>query len=953
MDTHTLFWSCGLTPVLLVCSGSPNAFSSLGLLGQDGPFPHSCAASAAAFAAPVWWQDCGPRVDILWVSLLAVLLAVWCPRPLRLGLLSVHALCLLPGAAGVQVAALGKTPLPAMAVYHRHVGSSDMPLTPSAAGHVSFTTGAARLNGPWTYAVPPCDRPCSAVPFTIGSGAGRDSYCSDCPAFFLAATLVETLCEHFASSASVSPVPLSLDVLVPATSQVAVAAHTSLKPAASAPLSPAGAEVFALDDLQCRLPCGQSELAALFSSVSFRALRDVPSGLHRPERFADWAADGVPGSSPVPQGVLVLTSDGSFSKTSGTAGWGVVLSCVSPDSLLLPGRFVGCFAEDMRSFLAHLPPGSRLLDPFFAEVAGLLWAAIAAASLPWHGEVLFRADNISALDGARGVSNFPPHPLCALARHFHCALQVGQHCRPLYQHVPGHAGDAANELADALAALGAAGQASASPFHLDFSFWSRDDCAPAAWLPHLCLLETRPAEFPPLRLDLHSWPRFAAPVSIPCEDVMRPFTRDASRLAEASPCPAPVTLTLALVTYNALSLVGEASVRPALDGLHGATGRVALLSALLACKGVHVAGLQECRTPAGTMTCGPYTRFSSGADDKAGFGVELWVHSSSPVRAESVVVLHATPTLLVAGATLAGSPIRILVGHAPHKAHTEAELLAWWQRTSEVCRSLSGAAPWVLLMDANCRVGSEVSSAVGPWHGDEQDTGGGCFHELLRFLSSWLPATFEACMQGDGHTLYLRRNGSLARSDYVAVPAAWGPGSCQAWTDVEITAGHSCMDHFAAVLAVDLLLSHPGTLRRATRISAAAIADPCNAEVIRAIFHRAPRPPWHIDASEHAATVVEHLYAELSRLFPAAKRRFRAHYFSEETAALHQGVSTLRHRVRSGKLALHWALIRCAFGAWRSPALDFDAFYCGRWLWQLRCTFGFPLPFVAPVRPMS
>ena len=107
----------------------------------------------------------------------------------------------------------------------------------------------------------------------------------------------------------------------------------------------------------------------------------------------------------------------------------------------------------MSDYAFSCRPDVRLFDPYLAEVSGLLWGAIAVMQLPWHGAVLFRADNIAALDGVRGNCQLLDHPLCVVARSFHRALQIRRTVMPLYQHVPGHSGDAANELADALAAF--------------------------------------------------------------------------------------------------------------------------------------------------------------------------------------------------------------------------------------------------------------------------------------------------------------------------------------------------------------------------------------------------------------------------------------------------------------------------------------------------------------------
>ena len=767
-------------------------------------------------------------------------------------------------------------------------------------------------------------------------------------AFFLAATLLDTLIEYFSElddpgpcivHARPAPVSLRLEGLLPACPfGPAGSADTGCLPEPDIPVSVPRVEVFDLDVRQCQLPCSASDVQKLFSCSHFRALLPAPPGLCKPERFSSWVQQGCVGRSPAPDEILVLTSDGSFSDRLHVAGWSVAASLVAASSFRLPGQFIGCFGGSMSDLQAVLPPDTPVLDPYLAESAGLLCAGIAAAQLPWHGTVVFRADNTSALEGVQGLANMPPHPVCLLARDLHTALQTGHHCRPRYQHVPGHSGEEANELADALAAHYASPGSSKFPFTFDFSYWSASQGLRSRWLPHICMTLARSDEFPVLREDVHSWARGAGVCEHPPAFAMEPFLRDlpVDRQGDTSRL-----VCFRLTTYNALSLLGDVpSSHPQADGLHGAIGRVVLLSRALEAEQISVAGIQECRTPKGTLSCGPYRRLASGADAQACYGVELWLHKDSPIEASTAVVLHADPTCLIAGATFAGAPLRILVGHAPHRVHTEAVRRDWWSRVGALCRTFSGAAPWLLLMDANARVGSETSSCVGAWEADTQDLNGQLLHQLLAYLSSWLPATFRDCALGDGNTLYQKRNGTLVRSDYVGIPAVWATGACQAWVSSGISSGHMCIDHFAAVVDVRLLVSDRRQKSKATRICRAALADPANAERIESIIQAAPRPAWRVDASEHAALVVDHLYLSLAQHFPATKRRLRASYLSDDTAALHQAVAGLRHRIRADKIALRLAYLRCALLSWRSSAESFCGLFAGPWLWQLRTHYG-------------
>ncbi|CAE7778392.1 unnamed protein product [Symbiodinium sp. CCMP2592] len=325
--------------------------------------------------------------------------------------------------------------------------------------------------------------------------------------------------------------------------------------------------------------------------------------------------------------------------------------------------------------------------------------------------------------------------------------------------------------------------------------------------------------------------------------------------------------------------------------------------------------------------------------DRSCFGVELWVHEQGPCSPDSVVVLHGSPTVLVAGIHLGDRQYRVLVGHAPHRGHTEQVCAAWWKSTTAICHSFTHGCPWIFLIDANCRVGSRCSAAID--QADSEDFSGALFHSLLLSLDLWLPATFEVSASGPGGTLYQKRSLALCRSDYLALPWLWRNGGFVSWVAPEITSGHPCVDHLA-VVARGALPQGGGasSVKRAVRIDPQALLDPGNREEIARIIQDAPRPAWEVDASEHAAEVVDHLYTSLSARFPVARRRMRASFLSDSTAALHRAVSSLRHSVRHRTAALRLSFLRCVFLVWRSPAREFSEVFCGLWLWRLRTRLG-------------
>ena len=141
-------------------------------------------------------------------------------------------------------------------------------------------------------------------------------------------------------------------------------------------------------------------------------------------------------------------------------------------------------------------------------------------------------------------------------------------------------------------------------------------------------------------------------------------------------------------------------------------------------------------------------------------------------------MLHEEPTVLIA--RLRAGPFRaaLVPAHGPHRGH---EVQHRCQRFAGICKSFDDGLPWVLMLAANARVGSVQSEVIGEWHADEQDAPGAILHQPLLDLRAHLPATFQGTMHGAGGTLFVKRNRSMARSDFVALPVEWRGHPLAAW----------------------------------------------------------------------------------------------------------------------------------------------------------------------------
>ena len=746
--------------------------------------------------------------------------------------------------------------------------------------------------------------------------------------FFEAHALIETLVEHFHDLSGTfvpvksEPVPLQLSLAL---------MLDSAPPGAEYAISAEPVQWHDFSEGTCVTPLTTAFMSDLQRFSPVYTAGSLPDHLDRPHRFQSWVAAGSPGVFPADAHTVCLTSDGSFAPKPDSAGWGIVLSALTPAAPSPPGVFVGVAYGTTREVWDFGGAAAGPANAYASELVGLFWAAVAAFQCKFRGPLVFLCDNLAALGAAQGSCDVPFHAVAAACRDLHQGLYFSGWGVPRYEHVRGHTGDPANELADAVAALGASGS-SRNPFSLSLHAWFQ--AAAFKWVPHFCWASRYPEEGPPAKDGTIVWPPVEPPLLLDADDVMLPFTRVARPCSEAAPDGA-AELLLSVVSFNTLSIVEVGADHGSGSGLYGCTGRVALLDGALLRHGVFLAGLQETRTPGGTGGSPNFKRYSSGCLDRRTLGVELWVATGRDWPSHTAVVLHTDHTRLYARLTFSGVHLCVFVGHAPHAGHSLAARRDWWAETATLCSRYGLDEDWLLLLDANCKVGSVCSDHIGSLHSDPFDEIGELFHDLLRKCGSWLPSTFSSSFVGDGGTLVQRRSGTLSRSDYIALPCGWKASRVCGRVEPTISAGHSIVDHYAVLVDVAMHIARPPKACRAPRIDGQALLKPENAATVERICSAVPTVGWHTSVHDHAAVVVDALYSGLVSAFPLKNRRMGKHYLSAETTAVHGRTAALRHAVRWRLVAYRAALTRCAFGAW-ARRIPFIEVFTGRWLHQLR-----------------
>ena len=744
------------------------------------------------------------------------------------------------------------------------------------------------------------------------------------------------------TSAGNGPCPLRLEALLPMGKDGYARRETEV---------PSSAVQFQLDAGQCVTPWDDSFYDDLHRYVHPAQFRAPPPCLHRPDRFSGWVNRGSKRTLG-PDEVLIITTDGSFSPATGNSGWGLVMAAASSPTCE-DSTFIGCCWGSLLPFTQE--PDSQIGDPdaFKAEVVGMFWAAVCAVQTRSHNRVCFRTDNIAALGIASGSCRHADATFLHATRALHQSIAVSSFHPPLYLHVRGHMGDAANELADALADWASERQQESGPFTISLAQWLACQGAAFRWVAHACWSKAHSYEGPGYTEGVLQWNRQMPGLSVPPEDVLKPFL-PAPRV-EISSVVCKSHLNMNVATYNCLSIKeNQVPLTMPVPNPLREVGRAKLLAASLRASNVHLAGIQESREGPGCHSCGSFCRLATGSDGHGNYGVELWVELEQPfawidgrparLQASDFIIIHSCPTSLRARLSHAAFQATILVAHAPHRAHTEEVRCKWWASLLSRCASLDIGDPWIILADANCRLGSMPSEHVGTWCRDDEDVSGMWFHKMLEALRLFAPNTFEAFSQGPMGTIQQKRNASFARGDYVGVPLSWKSHHVCAFTDPSISAGHQVIDHIALVVRIraEVVMADTPPRPRASVIDAQATLDPANHEVVKAIIDDIPEVPWHVNVHEHCAILTSHLQRKLADRFPLTQRRFRADYFTQRTQDLHRLLCKRRNKLRYRCQALRFTRLRCAFLQWKlkepdnGRRFDLSERFSGSWLAELR-----------------
>ena len=468
---------------------------------------------------------------------------------------------------------------------------------------------------------------------------------------------------------------------------------------------------------------------------------------------------GVWTSEP-PLGIDFYT-DGSCRLAQAQASTGIVMLVHTANGLKLGGFHTS------RCWQATSAPRAEAT----AIAVALFWAIQLArahefCNVPFH----FHFDSLFAGHAAQGRCHSDLNKdLTDVVRSLALWLEQIAHHPLQWTHVKGHSNDPWNDLADALAHH--AIQSDRYTFDacscLAAATFDALDFVTVQWL---WLYELSLRGHPDAPVLCNRWWKFnaAAPITAQPTAELHPFELH-NQPAHVAP-EQDAVISLRLATANVLTLYPAVSQSAIFW-----SARAEDLARQFHRSGVNCIGIQEsrCRRHGHDLFEG-FHILSAEATDRGHGGVQLWFSRIVRTPKEEIHfahdhfrIIHGDDRRLIVSLQHPQLCLLLIVLHAPCD-DDESVLRTWWKQTSSFIPSSFASWSWLVLTDANSRVGTVRSQAVGPEGAELENLRGSLFHEWLQQHNLWLPQTFDATHTGP-HVTWKHPSQGHGRIDYIAV----------------------------------------------------------------------------------------------------------------------------------------------------------------------------------------
>ena len=388
-----------------------------------------------------------------------------------------------------------------------------------------------------------------------------------------------------------------------------------------------------------------------------------------------------------------------------------------------------------------------------------------------------------------------------------------------------------------------------------------------------------------------------------------------------------VTLDFKTATANVLTL-SAGTKKQQTQGLMQ-KGRISTLQAQLHQAGIHLTGLQECRTQDQIVRhSSSHYVFQSGASPEGYRGCELWADRSLPyAQSKTERFLFAAEHFHVAAYddrslfVVLKAPhlhIRILVLHAPHQAAHDAQPDQWWSQLQTAVSRIGSHLPLIVLGDMNAQVGSVCSDAISSHGAETETTTGHLLHAFLLEKQLWAPATYEACHDGQTWT-WTSTDGIHHRLDFVLVPNAWKDFHIKSYVEQDVDLCTVRDDHMVAVLHIKMSTAASTTQRlHRCHVDVRKCNDPSSQAEFQQYIQHPPHIPWQVGTGEHVEILTEWIQKGAKKCFQRTRQDPKQRYMSETTWNIVQLRKQLLKTLNKAEYHAQLLVTKIAFAAWTS-----------------------------------
>ena len=359
--------------------------------------------------------------------------------------------------------------------------------------------------------------------------------------------------------------------------------------------------------------------------------------------------------------------------------------------------------------------------------------------------------------------------------------------------------------------------------------------------------------------------------------------------------------------------------------------RMEMLQKQFAQEGYHLIGVQEARVRTEIkIEQDGFLVFSAPASAAGHYGCQLWISTTLPfgppgtcVKSQHCKLVAKDPRFLIIQIKAPFLRAIVISAHAPTSQASQDTISKWWHTLGQAIPTRLRQWPQILLVDANARVGSHPSLAVGPYQGDEQDGGGDELHGYLIANQLWLPATFEEQHEGEAGTWKHPKTEEWSRGDFIGLPRAWTFSRCRSFIETNVDLSLSREDHRPPAVHLQWsalpFTSGPNRPRRTTYDVQSLKQDLTGTNycgTIGSLRASLGTMPWSVDVHTHTATLQHCLRHWMATWYGKRRKQPRRPNMSEETWTLVLAKQEARKILFNNNLRQkRWHLQLC-FGAW-------------------------------------